>query len=57
MEDAKNPRFDFNGQAHHVYYLGEERKRREKDQDAFDTLQKNTFAESNSHLKIITPYG
>jgi hypothetical protein len=57
MEDAKNPRFAFQGQEHHGYYLGEERKRRQKDQDTYDTLKQNTFAESGSSVKVITPYG
>ena len=57
MEDAKHPRFDFDGQAHHGYYLGEESIRRRKDQDTYDTLKQNTFAGSDSSVKVITPYG
>jgi hypothetical protein len=57
MEDLKLPRFSFEGEEHHFYWLQKGGERRRKDQDTFDTLKESTFAESNSYAKVITPYG
>jgi len=56
MEDAKNPRFPYEGQLHHRYWLEKDGERRREDQDTYDTLKEKTLAESNSYAKVITPY-
>ena len=55
MEDLKVPRFSFEGEEHHAYWLTEDGKRRRRDQDIYDTLKQSTFAESNSCAKVINP--
>jgi multimeric flavodoxin WrbA len=56
MEDLKLPRFSYEGELHHGYWLEKDGERRRKDQDVFDTLKQNTFSESNSYAKVISPY-
>jgi multimeric flavodoxin WrbA len=55
MDDTKNPRYHYQFQLHHAYWLQEEFKRRSKDRDEYDALRNSLF--SNSKAKIIRPHG
>jgi hypothetical protein len=57
MEDLKVPRFSYEGELHHRYWLDNDGERRRKDQDATDAIKNSIISDSNSCAKIISPYG